>query len=44
MFKGVVKILEELYPPGLPAHDFLWFMEVLEILVVSADTNGVFRT
>jgi hypothetical protein len=44
VFQGVVKILEELDPPGLAARDFLWFTEVLEVFVVGTDTNRVFST
>jgi hypothetical protein len=44
MLQCVVEILEELDPPGLVAHDFLWLLEVLEVFVVSADANRMLGT
>jgi hypothetical protein len=44
MLQCVVKILQELDPPGLAARDFLQFSEVLEVFVVSADMNWMLST
>jgi len=34
MFQSVVEVLEEFDPSSLSACDLLWFMEVLQVLVV----------
>jgi hypothetical protein len=39
VFKGEIKVLEELHPSGLVAGDFLWLAEVLEVFVISSDDN-----
>jgi len=44
VFDVVVKILKEFHPSGLLACDFLWFFEVLQVLVVCMDAYGVLRT
>ena len=42
MFEGVVKVLEEFKPACLPAINLLWLMEILEVLMVSANADSVF--
>jgi hypothetical protein len=37
-----IKVLKEFHPSGLPACDFLWLTEVLEVFVVGSNVNGVF--
>jgi hypothetical protein len=37
----VVKVLEVFDPMGLLTSNLLWLMEILEILVISADLDGV---
>jgi DNA-directed RNA polymerase specialized sigma54-like protein len=44
VFQRIIKVLQELDPSGLAARDFLWLAEVLEILVVGADTNRMLST
>jgi hypothetical protein len=44
VLKRIVEILQKLDPPGLMARDLLRLAEILEVLVVGSDTNGVLRT
>jgi hypothetical protein len=37
----IVEVLEVLDPAGLSAGDLLWLVEVLEVLVVGTDLNGI---
>ena len=39
MFNGVVEVLQVFNPFGLSARDFLWLLEVLEVLMVSMNLN-----
>ena len=41
VFELVVKVLEVFYPSGLSASCFMWFLEILEVLVIRVDFNGV---
>src|SRR5260221_10438532 len=42
VFKGIVEVLEEFYPPSLSPCDLLRFTEVLEIFMISEHSDGGF--
>jgi len=42
MFEGVVKVLKEFKPARLSAINVLWLTEILEILMVSTNTDSMF--
>jgi hypothetical protein len=41
MFQCVIKILEELDPPGLPARNLLRLSKILQVFMVYMNTNGM---
>jgi hypothetical protein len=41
VFEHEVKVLQELHPSGLSAHDFLGLTEILKIFVVGSDVDRV---